>query len=202
MPSSARTRRRRVCSAQTFGRRWRSDARCTPLRRKWRDFAKNLPCAASTPHSRAVRAAFEESSVAVTAGRFYWPARSREGEGSMKRDGLVERNSLGDAFSEMHAARPQGSPGAAAPGAFWGLFRGEKSPAGGRRKGISLYLLSRLMGPRTVPQHGEGPGCTAKISRLQSPFTVPSMKGRFAARTRDARYLRWKWTAGGANGPA
>ena len=33
----------------------------------------------------------------------------------------------------MHAAQPHGSPGAAAPGAFWELFRGEKFPAGGNK---------------------------------------------------------------------
>ena len=33
----------------------------------------------------------------------------------------------------IHAAGPHGSPGAAAPRGFWELFRGEKSPAGGKQ---------------------------------------------------------------------
>ena len=40
----------------------------------------------------------------------------------------------------MHAAGPHGSPGAAAPGAFWELFRGEKFPTGGRQAGIARAL--------------------------------------------------------------
>ena len=40
----------------------------------------------------------------------------------------------------MHAAGPHRGPGAAAPGAFWGLFRGEKSPAGGLEKDCRCAL--------------------------------------------------------------
>ena len=87
------------------------------------------------PCSEAVRAAFVETPVAVTANRFYWPARSREGAGSMGRDSPVERNCLRNASPWDARRAAQGSPGAAAPGAFWGLFRGEKSPAGGQGKG-------------------------------------------------------------------
>ena len=152
-------------TSQPSGRPYRP-----PLRSGREIRTQKLPCAASTPRSGAVRAALEKRSVAVTAIRFYWPARSREGVGRMGRDDLVERNGRRDASSWGARRGAHGSPGAAAPGAFWGLFRGEKSPAGGRRKGISLHLLSRLMGPRTVPQHGEGSGCTAKICRLQPPF--------------------------------
>ena len=112
-----------------------TDAQCAPLRRKQRDCAKKLPCAKSNPCSEAVRAAFVETPVAVTANRFYWPARSREGAGSMGRDSPVERNCLRNASSWDARRAAQGSPGAAAPGAFWGLFRGEKSPAGGQGKG-------------------------------------------------------------------
>ena len=46
----------------------------------------------------------------------------------------------------MHAAGPNGGPGAAAPGAFWGLFRGEKSPAGGRGKAADVHPLPRPLG--------------------------------------------------------
>ena len=77
----------------------RSDAQCAPLRRRWRDCAKNLLCARFSPCSGAVCAAFEETTVAVTAIRFHCLARSREGGGSMGRDGPVERNGLGDAAS-------------------------------------------------------------------------------------------------------
>ena len=105
------------------------------LRRKQRDCAKKLPCAKSNPCSEAVRAAFVKTPVAVTANRFYWPARSREGAGSMGRDSPVERNCLRNASPWDARRAAQGSPGAAAPGAFWGLFRGEKSPAGGQGKG-------------------------------------------------------------------
>ena len=105
------------------------------LRRKQRDCAKKLPCAKSNPCSEAVRAAFVETPVAVTANHFYWPARSREGAGSMGRDSPVERNCLRNASPWDARRAAQGSPGAAAPGAFWGLFRGEKSPAGGQGKG-------------------------------------------------------------------
>ena len=112
-----------------------TDAQCAPLRRKQRDCAKKLPCAKSNPCSEAVRAAFVETPVAVTVNRFYWPARSREGAGSMGRDSPVERNCLRNASPWDARRAAQGSPGAAAPGAFWGLFRGEKSPAGGQGKG-------------------------------------------------------------------
>ena len=76
-----------------------------------------------------------ENFCSRTIVRFYWPVRSREGEGSMERDNPVECNGQEMPLLGMHAAEPQGGPGAAAPGAFWGLFRGEKSPAGGQGKG-------------------------------------------------------------------
>ena len=58
---------------------------------------QKLPCAVVRPRSGAAGAALENHRVAVTALRFYWPARSREGVGSMGRDGPVERSGLGDA---------------------------------------------------------------------------------------------------------
>ena len=45
----------------------------------------------------------------------------------------------------MHAAGPHGGPGAAAPGAFWELFCGEKFPAGGRGKTASAQTPPRLL---------------------------------------------------------
>ena len=64
------------------------------------------------PRSGAAGAAFEERPVAVTAIRFHWPARSREGAGSMGRDGLVERNSPGEAFSgDARRSAPKGTGG-------------------------------------------------------------------------------------------
>ena len=110
-----------------------TDAQCAPLRYKSRDRAKKLLCAASIPCSGAVGAALGKSSEAVMAIRFHWPARSREGAGSTGRDSPMERNGLGIASSGDARRGPQGGPGAAAPGAFWGLFRGEKSPAGGKQ---------------------------------------------------------------------
>ena len=115
-------------TSQPSGRPYRP-----PLRSGREIRTQKLPCAASTPRSGAVRAALEKRSVAVTAIRFYWPARSREGVGRMGRDDLVERNGRRDASSWGARRGAHGSPGAAAPGAFWGLFRGEKSPAGGKQ---------------------------------------------------------------------
>ena len=51
-------------------------------------------------------------------------------------------------FLGMHAAQPHGSPGAAAPGAFWELYCGEKSPAGGRQTNIASMLSQTESGPR------------------------------------------------------
>ena len=74
------------------------------------------------PRSVAVRAALEKTSVAVTIVRFYWPVRSREGEGSMERDNPVECNGQEMLLLGMHAAEPQGGPGAAAPRRVLGTF--------------------------------------------------------------------------------
>ena len=75
-------------------------------------YIKKLLCAAFAPRSRAVRAALEKRSVAVTASRFHWPARSREGEGSTGRDGSVERNGLRNAASwDARRAAPMGVRG-------------------------------------------------------------------------------------------
>ena len=67
----------------------------------------------------------------------------------MGRDGPVERNSLGNAASWDARRGAHGSPGAAAPGAFWELFCGEKFPAGGRRKTADANWPSRLRRPLT-----------------------------------------------------
>ena len=86
-----------------------------------------------SPCSEAAGAALVKTSVAVTAIRFYWPARSREGAGSMGRDSPVERNGLRNAASgDARRAAPRES-GGRSPGAFWELFRGEKFPAGGKQ---------------------------------------------------------------------
>ena len=74
-----------------------------------------LLCAASSPCSEAVRAALVKTPVAAAAIRFHWPARSREGVGSMGRDSPVERNGSGDA-----------SPWDARRGIQWGT--GGRSP--------------------------------------------------------------------------
>ena len=66
----------------------------------------------------------------------------------MERDEPEERGGLGDAFLGMHAAGPRG-PGAAAPGAFWELFCGEKFPAGGRGKASDMHVRPQLLGPLT-----------------------------------------------------
>ena len=111
-----------------------------------------------------------ESPRRRNALRFYCPARSNEGAGGTGQDILVERNCLRDAASDDARRGAQGGPGAAAPGAFWGLFRGEKSPAGGSPAGAA---------------------------------TAAATRGRFAARTRDARYLRSRCvTAGAGESPA
>ena len=120
------------------------------------------------PRSVAVRAALEKTSVAVTIVRFYWPVRSREGEGSMERDNPVEYNGQEMPLLGMHAAEPQGGPGAAAPGAFWGLFRGEKSPAGGS--------TSRDAGLFTAPGRNfpaaQSMSCSGKASLRRMPHIL------------------------------
>ena len=80
---------------------------------------------------RGSQCGLRESPRRRNALRFYCPARSNEGAGGTGRDILVERNCLRNAASDDARRGTQGGPGAAAPGAFWGLFRGEKSPAGG-----------------------------------------------------------------------
>ena len=153
------------------------------LRRKQRDCAKKLPCAKSNPCSEAVRAAFVETPVAVTANRFYWPARSREGAGSMGRDSPVERNCLRNASPWDARRAAQGSPGAAAPGAFWGLSLGEKSPAGGQGKGCrhasaapaaetadaTLAAVSRPYGWRSRPGAHPTQGFRADMAQSYNP---------------------------------
>ena len=72
--------------------------------------------------SGAVRAALEKSSVAVTALRFYWLARSREGGGSMGQDGPVERNDLGNASSGDARCGVQRGTGGRSPRRILGTF--------------------------------------------------------------------------------
>ena len=75
-----------------------------------------------TSHSGAAGAALEKRCVAVTAIRFYWPARSREGVGSMERDSPVERNGLGDASPwDARRAAPRES-GGRSPRRVFGTF--------------------------------------------------------------------------------
>ena len=99
-----------------------------------------------------------ESPRRRNALRFYCPARSNEGAGGTGQDILVERNCLRDAASDDARRGAQGGPGAAAPGAFWGLLTARKSPP-----------------PEAAPA---------------GAATAAATRGRFAARTRDARYLR------------
>ena len=102
-----------------------------------------LSCAASTPRSRAVRAALEKSPVAVTIVRFDCPARSREGVGSMGRDGPVERNGPGNAFSwDARRAAPKGTGGRGPRRVLGTPHRAEKSPAGGKQAWRTCVLPS------------------------------------------------------------
>ncbi len=109
-----------------------------------------------------------ENFCSRTIVRFYWPVRSREGEGSMERDNPVECNGQEMPLLGMHAAEPQGGPGAAAPGAFWGLFRGEKSPAGGS--------TSRDAGLFTAPGRNfpaaQSMSCSGKASFRRMPHIL------------------------------
>ena len=90
-----------------------------------------LPRAAATPRSGALGAAFEEAPVAVTAGDSTGPREALMGHKRTTPTGPIGLNSFRVASPwDARRAAPWG-PGAAAPGAFWGLFRGEKSPAGG-----------------------------------------------------------------------
>ena len=95
----------------------------------------------------------------------------------------------------MHAAGPNGGPGAAAPGAFWGLFRGEKSPAGGRGKAADVHPLPRPLGgayrlhlsSRGEPLAGAfgGSGQAARPGgRLIAAPTDPPPSGRCVDRRR------------------
>ena len=143
---------------------------------------KTAACDAS-PCSGVGGAAFEETPVAVTAGRFYWPARSREGAGSMGRDSPVERSSLGNASPWDARRGAQGSPGAAAPGAFWELFCGEKFPAGGKQARRDCVLLSNR------PASGEfGPmwpareRCLRQKKRPQAVGQPLALADRYAGR--------------------
>ena len=83
------------------------------------------------PCSEAAGAAFEERCVAVTIVRFYCPARSIEGVWGTGRDGPEESSCPRNASPGDARRTAKRGPGAAAPGAFWELFRGEKFPAGG-----------------------------------------------------------------------
>ena len=72
-----------------------------------------------SPCSEAAGAALVKTSVAVTAIRFYWPARSREGAGSMGRDSPVARNGPGNASSgDARRAAPRGTGGPQPPARF------------------------------------------------------------------------------------
>ena len=103
-------------AASRHGRAMRAPT--TPIRK----FCKKLPCAVPTPRSGAVRAALEKSPVAVTAIRFHWPARSREGGGSMERDSPVDSNGLGDASPwDARRAAPRES-GCRSPRRVFGTF--------------------------------------------------------------------------------
>ena len=78
-------------------------------------------------------------------------------------------------FLGMHAAQPQGSPGAAAPGAFSALFRGEKCPAGGstrlpsferlRQTQRAVHPLARIARALAANATSRDPAVGAAISR-------------------------------------
>ena len=75
-----------------------------------------------SPCAEAAGAALVKTSVAVTAIRFYWPARSREGAGSMGRDSPVARNGPGNASSgDARRAAPRGT-GGRSPRRVFGTF--------------------------------------------------------------------------------
>ena len=86
----------------------------------------------------------------------------------MERDNPVECNGQEMPLLGMHAAEPHGGPGAAAPGAFWGLFRGEKSPAGGS--------TSRDAGLFTAPGRdfptAQSMSCSGKASLRRMPHIL------------------------------
>ena len=64
----------------------------------------------------------------ITIPRFHWPARSREGAGSMGRDGPEDRSCLGNASSgDARRAAPTGDRGPQPPARF-GDFSAVKSP--------------------------------------------------------------------------
>ena len=101
--------------------------RTSPTANIGKTHAKPL-CVIAVPRSGAVCAAFEESSVAVTTSRFYWPARSREGVGSMGRDSPVERNGPGNASPrDARRAAPRES-GGRSPRRVLGTFPRRKVP--------------------------------------------------------------------------
>ena len=136
-----------------------------------------LPRAAATPRSGALGAAFEEASVAVTAIRFYWPARSSDGVPGDDAHRADWPEQLPCCHPPgMHAAQPHGDRGPQPPARFGDPHRAEKSPAGGLEKARDMQGAPRLMRPLTrhAPRVGEHlPGHLSVA--LRAP---PPLKGR------------------------
>ena len=126
----------------------------------------------------------------------------------MGRDSPVERSSLGNASPWDARRGAQGSPGAAAPGAFWELFCGEKFPAGGNtacglsargnqirlrrmraNEGIGPYGAPAANAPTCDSAVGAAisrpPGCDAWAPSPNGPAqSLPCVRGGGAQRRR------------------
>ena len=121
-----------------------------------------------SPCSEAAGAALVKTSVAVTAIRFYWPARSQEGAGSMRRDGPVERNGLRDASpGDARRAAPTGVRGPQPP-AHFGDFSAVKSSPPEATKPCRLSAVVEQTRLRRV-RADEGIGPYSSIRPPSSP---------------------------------
>ena len=120
------------------------------------------------PRSVAVRAALEKTSVAVRLSDFTGP--SEAGKGKAVWNGITRWSVTARKCRSLGCTprSPKGDRGPQPPGAFWGLFRGEKSPAGGS--------TSRDAGLFTAPGRdfpaAQSMSCSGKASLRRMPHIL------------------------------
>ena len=136
---------------------------------------KTAACDAS-PCSGVGGAAFEETPVAVTAGRFYWPTRSREGAGSMERKSPVERNSLGNASPwDARRTAPRGTGGRSPPAHFGNFSAVKSSPPEANKPGATVCCRRTDPPPASSGRCGlqGSAACGRKSDRKQLGSRLP-----------------------------